>query len=93
MDRFIVMTAQAKMPASCWGRYGKVAVVERSGDLIPRAIHPRHKSVRRIVAVWDRQHVGSTDRCAFARSLAAAEELAEELNAAELIDIDAETDF
>jgi hypothetical protein len=80
MDRFIVMTAAACMPASCWGRYGKVAVVERSGDLTPTAIDARHKSVARVVAVWDRCNIGKTDRCAFSQARAAAAELAADLN-------------
>jgi hypothetical protein len=60
------MTASAKMPTTCWGRYGRVAVVRlEEGE---------------VVALWDRQHIGSTTRCAFSRALAEAEAMCEELN-------------
>lgn len=82
MSRFIVMTAAANMPSSCWGRYGKVAVVETNGVDMPQMIHPRHKAVVRIVEVWDRLNIGHTSRCAFRRGLAAAQAMADQLNAA-----------
>jgi tRNA G37 N-methylase Trm5 len=78
MKRYIVMTAAAKMPSSLrFGRYGKVAVVECNPECEhhPKQIHPRHKSVKRIVEVWDRQNIGITDRCAFQRAIAEAEAL------------------
>lgn len=80
MKRYIVMTAKARMPSSCWGKYGKVAVVEREGDLIPKSIHPNHRAVRSIVEVWDRRNIGSTERCAFDRAVIEAIQLAAQLN-------------
>lgn len=79
--RFIVMTAAACMPGSCWGRYGKVAVVETDGVNMPNQIHPRHKAVKAIVRTWDRLNIGHTSRCAFRRGLAEAHALADRLNA------------
>ncbi len=83
MDRFIVMTARACMPGSCFGSYSyrKVAVVEVSDtNTRPKQIHPRHKSVKRIVHLWDRLYAGSTNRCAYSRAYSAATDLAAELN-------------
>ena len=54
MTKFIVMTAQASMPSSCKGRYGRVAVIETNGENMPKQIHPNHKAVKRIVKLWDR---------------------------------------
>lgn len=78
----IVMTASACMPTSCWGRYGKIAVVELEPGFEgePKMISARARGVKRVVALWDRQHIGSTTRCAFSRALAEAEELCAELN-------------
>ncbi len=64
---FIVQTAAANMPASCWGRYGKVAVLEVDAGLeFVHAITDRSRGCHQVVAVWDRLNIGSTDRCAFA---------------------------
>ena len=80
---FTVQTASAKMPANCWGRYGKVAVLElndgfESSDVT--MISERAKAVKRIVALWDKLNIGKTDRCAFAIAEAEAWELCDELN-------------
>jgi len=81
LPRFIVMKAQAQMPASCWGQYGKVAVVECTVPGIkPCRIDERLKTIASIPAIWDRQHIGTTERSAFAQACAAAEELCQELN-------------
>mgnify|MGYP003148158255 CR=1 FL=1 len=83
MDSYIVMDAQASMPASCWGKYRKVAVVELAQPgVMPKQIHPRHKTIRRIVRMWDRLYAGTTDRCAFAKAMTLAKTLASELNSA-----------
>ena len=82
MERYIVMTSAARMPSSCWGRYRHVAVVETDGVNMPSQIHPRHKAVRKIVAVWSRCNVGRTYRCAYARALVEARQLAARLNTA-----------
>jgi hypothetical protein len=86
MTEYIVKTASARMPSSCWGRYGKIAVleVEEDRDLDePRIISERARGVVRVVEVWDRLHVGKTARCAFARALREAEALADKLNGSE----------
>jgi hypothetical protein len=45
MERFIVMTAAANMPNSCWGRYGKVAVVETDGKTKPKQDQNHRKTM------------------------------------------------
>lgn len=78
---YIVQTASANMPSSCWGQYRRVAVLEVPIGVTEVArIDTRIKNVRRIVQLWDRLNVGKTERCAYARALKAAEELAAELN-------------
>lgn len=79
---FIVQTASAKMPASCWGEYGRVAVLEVDADREHVSMISRSaRGVHRIVDIWERCYVGKTDRCAYARALADAQALADELNA------------
>ena len=82
MEKYIVMTASAKMPASCWGHYGKVAVVETDGEHMPKQINKRHKAVVLIVKTWDKQHIGKTDRGAFQQAVKEAYALADKLNGA-----------
>ena len=81
--KFVVMQAAACMPNSCWGRYRKVAVVEIEDGFKgrPKMISRRAKGVARVVALWDKQSVGKTARCAFQKALAAAEALCARLNA------------
>lgn len=81
--KFVVMQAAACMPNSCWGRYRKVAVVEITDGFKgrPAMISARAKGVARVVALWDKQSVGKTARCAFRQALAAAEALCARLNA------------
>jgi hypothetical protein len=83
IDRYIVMTARECMPTSCWGEYRKIAVVETDGIHLPKQIHPRHKSVVRIVERWNKLFCGISKRCAYAIALAEAESLCDELNAKE----------
>jgi hypothetical protein len=82
MARCIVMTAAARMPSSCWGRYGRIAVVEVEDDFDgrPAMISDRARGVVRVVETWERRRVGKTDRCAFRRALAEAEALCASLN-------------
>jgi hypothetical protein len=81
------MTAAAKMPNSCWGRYRRVAVVELSPDFDgrPAFIGDRARGVARIVATWERCHAGryaeTTGRTAYARAYRAALAMAATLNA------------
>lgn len=74
-SRFVVMTAAAKMPRTCKGRYRRVAVVELTEGFegVPAMISERARGVARIVAIWDQLNVGKTDACAYARALAEAE--------------------
>lgn len=79
---YIVQTAAACMPASCWGHYGKVAVLEVDAGVERVAmISERARGCHRVVEVWDRQHMGEPNgRSAFYLALAAARELAAKLN-------------
>jgi len=77
MTHYITQTATAHMPNSCWGRYGKVAVIEvEPGVKDVAMISDRARGAIRVVEVW-----GTSDRCAFAIALAEAETLAASLNA------------
>jgi hypothetical protein len=81
---WIVMTASAQMPARCKGRYRKIALVQLSQHytahgLRPHAISHHARGVLRIVQLGS-HHVGLTDRCAYARALARAEEMCADLN-------------
>jgi len=80
--KHIVMTAAAPMPASCWGRYKRVAVVELEAgfDAMPKMISPRARGINRVVRTWESLNVGSTDRCAYRVALAEAAEMADQLN-------------
>ena len=79
---YIVMTASESMPASCWGRYGKVAVVELEAGFSgrPKMISERAKGIKRVVEEWRRLNKGSSLHCAFERAKAEAERLASDLN-------------
>lgn len=83
--KFVVKTAAACMPSSCWGNYGKVAVLEIDPSLVPdggpKMISTHARGVVAVVHVWDRLNVGTTDSCAFRRALTSAEKLCERLNA------------
>lgn len=78
---YIVQTASAKMPGSCWGTYRHVAVMEVEPGTVPAMISTRARGVRRIVQTWERRNVGTTDRCAYQRAGAEAYRLADQLNA------------
>ncbi len=68
---YYVMTAAAKMPNSSWGRYGRVAIVEVDvGGTQPKII--RDTKTARVVCAWERQHIGSTDSCAYFQAYDAA---------------------
>ena len=55
---FIVMTAAAQMPASCRGRYMKIAVCEVVHGVLPKRISERAKGMVRIVTFVDKLHAG-----------------------------------
>jgi len=83
MTRYIVMERSAKMPSSCWGRYGKLAVVETSfteGE--PSMISLHAKGMVRIVNLRDKLHKGrGGDRTAYAIAKRELEAEAMRLNA------------
>ena len=84
MAEWIVMTSQAKMPGSCWGKYRNVALVQLNQEytakqLKPKYISTRARGVLRVVHLGH-HFDGETDRCAFARALAAAKQRAYDLN-------------
>ncbi len=81
MTEYIVQTACAKMPNSCWGQYRRVAVMEVMAGTQPAMISKRARGVVHIVATWERLNVGTTDRCAYRRALSEAREMARDLNA------------
>ena len=79
---FIVQTAAAPMPNSCWGEYRRVAVLEVDANKnCVSMISERARGVKRIVRTWEKCNVGTTERCAYDRAVKAARELAASLNA------------
>lgn len=77
---FIVKTAAACMPASCWGRYRRVAVLEVERGIWPTMISDRARGVVRVVQTWERLNCGKTERDAYSRAMAEAEAMTKELN-------------
>ena len=78
---FIVKTAAANMPSSCWGRYARIAVLElEPGVDDVKMISERARGCVRVIRTWERLHVGASDRCAFARAMVEAEALCSRLN-------------
>ena len=81
MSHYIIQTASAKMPNSCWGEYRRVAVIEvEDGVTSVAMISKRAKGVIRVVETWEGLNVGTTKRCAYERALSAARILVRELN-------------
>jgi hypothetical protein len=82
--RFVVLTAAAAMPNSCWGVYRRVGVLEVAADADESrlTIDERRKGVVRVVTTWEKLNVGTTARCAYQRALAEAKALAASLTAA-----------
>ena len=80
--RYIVMSASAKMPGTCWGHYGRIAVIERDLGYEGRIamISNRARGVKKVVETWENLNIGKTDRCAYSRALRKAEEYAKRLN-------------
>lgn len=77
---FVIQTAAANMPNSCWGRYIRVAVLEVEKGTTPKMISSRARGVVRVVRTWEKCHDGGS-RSASARALKEARELAASLNA------------
>jgi len=81
MSNYIVKTAAAAMPNSCWGTYRRVAVIEvQDGVTDVAMISSRARGVINIVATWEKLNVGQTSRCAYRRALAEAQQMAADLN-------------
>ena len=74
-----IMTSSERMPSNCRGRYRRVAVVETETEDRPAMISPRARGVIRIVQEWRDLNEGKTDRCAYQRALAEAEQLLHQL--------------
>ncbi len=79
---FIIQTASAQMPSSCWGTYRRVAVLEVASN-VRRAsmISRRARDVVRVIDTWEKLNVGTTKRCAYSQALADAEALKSKLEA------------
>lgn len=77
---YVVKVSAACMPAGCWGKYRRVAVLEVEAGSRPKMISERARGVVRIVRIWERQHVGISERCAYQRALKQAKELVQELS-------------
>lgn len=66
--KYYVVTSQAKMPNSCWGRYCYSAVIRVDGDYRPTQIRDTQTAtvLRRTIPGFD----GRTSRCAAERNRA-----------------------
>lgn len=77
---YVVKTSSARVPMSCRGSYAHIAVMEVLEGIEPKMISERARGVVRIVETWWALNVGKTEKCAYRRALAEAEELADKLN-------------
>ena len=78
---YVVMTSAAKMPSSCWGRYGNVGIMSVApGAPMPRIM--RESKTASVVWYRGKLNKGSSSRCAFEQALTEATAKAAELNAA-----------
>ena len=78
--KFVVRASQAKMSAKCWGKYGRVAVMEMEEEApFPAMISEHARGCVRVVRVWDRLFWGISERCAFRQAVQAAKQLARQL--------------
>jgi len=75
--KYVVKVSAARMPASCWGRYVRVGVMEMAASApAPAMLSARAKGCRRVVETWERLHVGRTSRASDAIAIAEAHALA-----------------
>lgn len=82
---FIVQTASTQCAAK-FGNYRKVAILEVTEGLIEVSMISAHaKGCVRVVAMWDRLNVGTTDACAYQMQLAEAVKVTADLNAAKAL--------
>lgn len=78
---YVIAEASARVPSSCWGRYRRIAVVAVPPHVaFPSAIDERRRDVIEIDMIWERLHVGKTDRDAYTRGYRAAQERCKQLN-------------
>ena len=78
---YVILEASAKMPSSCKGRYARIAVCEVVAGTRPKMISERARGMVRIVATWERVHVGG-ERSAYAVAMRDAQEYVAKLQAA-----------
>lgn len=83
--RYIVKTARARMPGSCWSgmSYYRTAILRlvdgaKASDVT--MISERARAVEEVVEEWGPSYSGKTDRCAHARDVAEAEDYCAYLN-------------
>lgn len=81
MSKYMVMTASAQMPFTCWGKYKRVAVVELQEGFsgVPTMISNRANGVKAVIKTWERLNVGRTEKCAYQRALQKAHRLVKQL--------------
>lgn len=80
---YLIQTSSAHMPNSCWGRYRNVAILEVD-SILRRHVSMISDRARGVVEVYQHlghHHVGTTDRCAYAKALAQAESTLDRLEA------------
>ena len=78
--KLIIKISQEKMPSSCWGKYGRVAIMEMEADApFPAMISPRASGCVKIHKVWNKLFWGTSERCALRRAVEAARQLIESL--------------
>lgn len=65
--KYLIMSAAARMPSSCWGTYRRIAVVELAPGFEgrPKMISTRARGIVRVVQSWERLNCGKTDRDAY----------------------------
>lgn len=83
-SEFIVQTAAAQMPSSCWGIYKRIGLLEVDpGMVLASMISPRARGVRSVLHTWERLHAGGGERTAFAKVEREADALCEQYRAAQ----------
>jgi len=89
MEKYQVMTSAFRQPGSWKWKHPranvaivKVNIIEclRRGIDGPKQIHPRHKTIEKIIDHSEGLYNGSTDRCQFNKELYKLMNKAEELN-------------
>jgi hypothetical protein len=82
VPEYIVRTARAKMPGTCFGRYDKVAILRLTDPdgPIPKMISARAINCAEVVVKSGPCFVGRTSKCQFQRTLAEYRRLCQEMN-------------